>query len=250
GSDSDDSSSIEGCPVEQFLDVAAYDQEQDYPAPALSVSCTDDAVIVESNGIPNFTFVPITPNDLQAVDHHFEFPLHPTMAASTSEIPLLGPVAVAVNGIPIFGPNEALPTYGDPLLDDILDFCHGHTAMGGLYHFHAPPECLFTDWTGNTSLVVGYAFDGFPIIAPFECVDGECVETVELRSSWQRTQDVAAAWDAHEYVEGSGDLDECNGKEVNGQYRYYATKTFPYFLGCYRGEPTSNTPMGPGPGMP
>ncbi len=36
---------------------------------------------------------------------------------------------------------------------------------------------------------------------------------------------------------GIGDLDECNGKTVDGSYRYYITKNYPYILGCFRGSP-------------
>ena len=43
-------------------------------------------------------------------------------------------------------------------------------------------------------------------------------------------------WAAHTYVEGSGDLDECNGlTDDAGNYAYYTTDTFPYVLGCYTG---------------
>jgi hypothetical protein len=170
--------------------------------------------------------------------------LNPVDASETTPVPLLGSIAITVNGLPIFGPTEApRDGYGDPFLDGILDYCNGHTAPGGVYHFHARPDCLFTDMDGNTSLVIGYAFDGYPILAPYICVDNACTEVKEVQSSWQRTQDVRNAWEAHEYVAGSGDLDECNGMVgPDGTYRYYATDTFPYFLGCYHGVAnTSNT---------
>ena len=35
---------------------------------------------------------------------------------------------------------------------------------------------------------------------------------------------------------GSGDLDECNGKFVDGQYKYFATDSFPFFPRCHWGE--------------
>ena len=38
------------------------------------------------------------------------------------------------------------------------------------------------------------------------------------------------------FVEGSGDLDECNGKFVNGIYKYFATETFPFFPRCHWGK--------------
>jgi len=41
----------------------------------------------------------------------------------------------------------------------------------------------------------------------------------------------------YEYVEGLGDLDECNGMTYNGQYGYYVTETFPWVMACFKGAP-------------
>ncbi len=245
--------SLAGCGAARFLDVSAYQQDPAYPDPELEATCEEDELVVRSNGIPNFEFVRITPNDLAAQDYTWRMPIEPTPLEEPADIPLLGPVAIAVNGLPIYGPNEA-PNMGtaDPVLDQILDFCQGHTARRGDYHFHARPDCLFEDTEGAVSLVLGYAFDGYPIVAPWACVEGDCTRTVKLESSWQRTQDLRNAWDAHEYVEGSGDLDRCNGMVgPAGDYRYVATDTFPYLLGCYAGEaPTNGGGGGPGGGGP
>jgi hypothetical protein len=245
-----------GCAqADDFLDVSTGSAGSAYAAPSLSVSCTGDQVLVVTNGIPNFEFVPVTPNALNVVTQTMRFPRVPAPAATETAVPLMGASAVAVNGLPIFGPTEAMRDgYRDPLLDGILDYCNGHTAPGGQYHFHARPDCLFTDLEGNTSLVVAYAFDGYPVLAPFVCEDDTCTSTRELESSWQRVAsqfDAAGdpvysgttegSWDVFEYVEGSGDLDRCNGRELpDGGYAYYATDTFPYFMGCYHGTPTSN----------
>lgn len=225
------------CPASDFLSVAAHPANSAYPAPYLNVTCTDDSVVIESNGIPGFEFVQLTPNQLQAQSYRWEIPLNPTVDETPEQIPLLGVVAVAVNGMPIYGPNEAANLgWGDPVLDEILDFCNGHTGGGGAYHFHARPECLFTDFEGNTSLVVAYALDGYPVLAPYVCEDSACTAVVEVQSSWQRTSDTRAAWDAHAYVAGSGDLDRCNGMTLaDGSYAYFATDSFPYFLACYHG---------------
>ncbi len=239
------------CPqAAHFLDVSGGSAGPGYPAPELSARCEGDEVIVESNGIPNFTFVQVTPNALQAHPMIYRLPRAPTPAARPAAVPLGGEVAVAVNGLMIFGPTEAPQMgYRDPILDDLMDACNGHTAPRGMYHFHARPDCLFTDLEGNTSLVVAYALDGYPILAPFTCTDAACTATRELRSSWQR---IAAqfdasgnplyqntpegAWDVHAYVAGSGDLDQCNGRDLpGGGYAYYATDTFPYLIGCYHG---------------
>ena len=51
----------------------------------------------------------------------------------------------------------------------------------------------------------------------------------------------------YEYVAGSGDLDECNGMVVNGQYGYFITDAYPWVLGCYSGTPDESFSMAMGP---
>ena len=128
------------CPIDTFLDVENYDGAGDsYPKPHLDVYCDDEFVYVNSNGIPHYTFVQTTPNALSEQDYLWEIPLNPKSASQTSEIPLLGLVGFSVNGLPIYGPNEGAhpDPYGDPVYNDILDSCLGHTAQRGDYHYHA-----------------------------------------------------------------------------------------------------------------
>ncbi|MEM9951296.1 MAG: YHYH protein [Chloroflexota bacterium] len=226
----------EDCPTENFIDVEAAPENSDFPDPTLSISCDDDTMTIVSNGIPNYEFIRITPGDLRIQDFTVEIPIEPTIADETTDIALLGTVAIAVNGLPIYGPNEGGNLgFGDPMLDDILDFCNGHVGPAG-YHLHAAPTCLFDDYE-SANLVIGYALDGFPILAPYVCADEACDELMEVMSSWQRTSDVIAAWDAHEYIADSGDLDQCNGMFLeDGSYAYFATNSFPYTLACYVGE--------------
>ena len=154
--------------------------------PMLRAGCTQSHLAVQSNGIPNFEFVQITPNDLQRQRYSWRIPRQPRAATNKTRIPLLGPVAIAINGLPFYGPNEA-PRHGtaDPIRDQILDFCSGHTAGRGDYHFHARPDCLFRKVQGMTGLVVGYAFDGYPILAPYECADAACARIKKVRSSYK-----------------------------------------------------------------
>ena len=226
-----------GCNLESFLTVTGDAANANYADPYLNVRCVNGLIMVEANGIPNFEFVQITPNGLQEINHHWQIPANPVPAESTTEVPLLGPIAITVTGMPIFGPTEApRDNFADPFLDQILDFCNGHTAQGGYYHFHARPDCLFENIEGNPALVMGYAFDGYPIMAPYICLDESCSQVQKVESSYQRVSDSVFGWEAHAYVEESGDLDECNGRtDIDGQYRYYATDTFPYIIGCYRG---------------
>ena len=231
------------CPTDTFISVQPHPANSSYPDPVLEVTCTDTEMIIHTNNIPNFEFVSITPNSLQAHDFIFTLPLEPTVANSPTDVPLGGASAIAVNGLVIFGPTEAPQTgYRDPYLDQILDYCNGHTAPGGIYHFHARPDCIYEDIDGQVGLVLAYAFDGHPILAPFICADTACNTVTELQSSWQDVNPTLSnAWERHAYVAGSGDLDECNGLTLaDGSYVYFATDTFPYFMGCYRGTVTTN----------
>jgi hypothetical protein len=45
--------------------------------------------------------------------------------------------------------------------------------------------------------------------------------------------------DDYEYA-AVGDLDECNGMTVDGQYGYYVTDAYPWVMRCYRGTPDAS----------
>ncbi|MCB9795021.1 MAG: YHYH protein [Alphaproteobacteria bacterium] len=220
-----------------------------WDAPSVSGGCTADSFIVESNGIPSYEYVDMTPNGLQEQDHVYEVPLEPRMLSSPQDIPLLGQVGFAVNGMPLFGPNEAQfpDPYGDPVYNSIVDRCLGHTAQQGLYHYHAlVVACVRADLDvgeDEPDPVIGFAGDGLPIYGPRGCADAACSEVVEYESSWQQTGDPSTyAWDNHVYQERGGDqyLDRCNGHTgPDGDYHYHATASFPYILGCYAAEPAA-----------
>jgi hypothetical protein len=169
--------------------VATHSQNGEYEAPSLAVSWNSDYLIVKSNGIPTFEFVETTPAELRAQDYSWEIPLNPEPASSSSQVPLLGPIAITTTGLPIYGPNEGpFPhPFGDPYVNAILDYCHGHTARNGDYHFHAAPECLIEhpDGTEEHYNVIGFAADGYPLIAHYKSVLDEAGEHVLLNGETQ-----------------------------------------------------------------
>ncbi len=245
------------CPTENFIHVTADPANSAYAAPELNVTCTATSLIVSANGIPSYEFVSLTPNGLSAQNYQWEIPLNPVAAETETAVPLTGPIGIAVNGMPLFAPNEApQDNYGDAYLDGLLDYCNGHTAQGGTYHYHARPDCLFENIESNPYLVIGYSFDGYPVLAPYACTDAACTNVVKIESSYQQTGDGYQrgdnTWEAHTYVENLSPLDECNGMTLgDGSYAYFATDTFPYFLGCYHGVVTNNqsAPNNPQPGQ-
>jgi len=171
------------CPTDTFLDISKFPGPgAGYANPELNVSCTNDALVVRTNSIPHYEFVPITPNPLRAQNHEFRLPRYPKLASQKIDIPLLGNVTVAVNGAVNYGPNEGprpqAEAFGDPIYNAILailDSCMGHTALA--YHYYALKVNCLTDSpvaNGKPSPILGYAFDGFPIYGPYGCVDGDC----------------------------------------------------------------------------
>ncbi|MCB9666136.1 MAG: YHYH protein [Alphaproteobacteria bacterium] len=128
----------------------------------------------------------------------------------------------------------------------------GHIAVNPAEPATTEPQPHPRRWAGPAS----------PIHGPQSCLDVRCSQVVTFRSGWKQTGDPTTyAWDAHTY-EASSDptvLDRCNGRVgPDGTYRYHATATFPYILGCYAGTPAENAgddgggggggPGGGGPG--
>jgi hypothetical protein len=232
------------CPTSAFPSVTADPANGRWAAPRLEVTCNDSQVVVASNGIPPYEFQRTTPSDLREQEYVWRFPRHPELAEEPTAIPLLGPIAIAVNGLPIYGPNEGEhpDPYGDPVYNDILDWCMGHTARRGDYHYHALIVACLTARhdAAQPAPVIAWAFDGFPIYGPMGCVDGACTEVVEYQSGWRQTGDPSTyAWDNNEYSAAAAtdfSLDRCNGHVGPlGDYHYHATSGFPYILGCYSG---------------
>ncbi|CAH1272835.1 Hypp4949 [Branchiostoma lanceolatum] len=170
-----------------------------------------DYFIVSSHGMPNHTLGPwgdgntITPS---YVDHSYRIPKNPTIQAEPSCTPM-GAIGLALSGAAIFNPFT-WGCYDAGILEaEGFDECRGHPSPFGEYHYHIIPTCIF-DVTEVPSPIIGVALDGFPIYGPTD-------ETGRALTS--------------------ADLDECHGRQVNGQYRYHVTSDFPYFLGCFKGAP-------------
>jgi len=142
-----------------------------------------------------------------------------------------------------------------------LDCNFGHVQPGGTYHYHGPPAGMIPD-TPDV-VIVGWAADGYPILGRWGYSDplDSSSEVVEMRSSWALRQGErpggadgpGGAYDGTftadwEYVEGLGDLDECNGRvgivslgatEVE-TYHYYLTYTYPYVPRCFEATPDTS----------
>jgi hypothetical protein len=136
------------------------------------------------------------------------------------------------------------------------DSSNAHVQPNGQYHYHGVPEGLLSKLgKGSAMSLVGFAVDGFPIYARYGLTRASDASSAikVMTSSYQYkavpdtgrpsvalfpmgtfTQD-------YQYVAGTGDLDECNGRNgvtpefPKGIYHYYITDTFPYIQRCVKG---------------
>jgi len=153
------------------------------------------------------------------------------------------------------------------------DMNHAHVQPNGAYHYHGMPE-LLVDFLGDKQgmTLVGWASDGFPVYARYGYSDPNDPNSsvVSLKSSYElKTQpdqnrpntltaliggpnqgttypntpiSMGAFTQDFEYIDGYGDLDECNGRVgvtpefPDGIYYYMVTDDFPYFSRCLKGD--------------
>ena len=153
------------------------------------------------------------------------------------------------------------------------DMNHAHVQPTGEYHYHGMPELLL-DLLGQEKnmTLVGWASDGFPVYARYgySSANDSTSAIKTIKPSWKlkTTGDAGrpdtltvlggppGAGDSHpntpipigaftqdfEYVEGYGDLDQCNGRIgvtpefPEGIYYYMVTDEFPYFSRCLKGD--------------
>ena len=136
------------------------------------------------------------------------------------------------------------------------DESNAHVQPDGAYHYHGMPEGVITRANkGQAMTLVGWAADGFPIYARFGYTDANSAASAikVMRGSWQKKPTPDAGRPSvtifpmgtfqqdYQYVAGSGDLDDCNGRVgvtpefPNGIYHYYITDTYPYIQRCIKG---------------
>lgn len=242
---------------------------------------------INSNGIPNHQTGAFpnrnNPNTIAPQQHAFKMPAKPETSPTVTPLGMW-PFGVATNGIP-FDPG-AMEFWNrdrnsgwqyEPMSGRVnlgLDLNHAHVQPGGAYHYHGlPPFAVPTGGNPNQMILGGYAADGFPIYIKFGYSDPADMRSAlkPMRSSYElkagmRPTGPGGRYDGtfvedHEFIEGAGDLDLCNGRfgvtpeHPEGIYHYFLTDTFPYIPRYFRGTPDMSfirrgPPPGNGPGPP
>ena len=182
----------------------------------------------------------------------------PSDATSTSVCTLLGNTG-----------SWNIEALGQSTFDFGLDSNNAHVQPNGSYHYHGMPTGILNSNSVTSenpkALLVGFAQDGFPIYARYGYstpTDASSALKV-MKASYQikatldsgrpSTSVIPAGTftEDWEYVEGLGDLDECNGQFgvtpefPDGIYHYYITDTYPFIQRCTFGTPQDNGEGGP-----
>jgi hypothetical protein len=169
--------------------------------------------------------------------------------------------------------NWNIEALGHDTFDFGDDMNHAHVQPTGEYHYHGMPELLI-DFLGDKEgmILVGWASDGFPVYARngYTEANNSTSEIIKLKSSYKLKSipdsgrpdtvtvlnggmgqattypntkiEMGAFTQDFEYIEGFGDLDECNGREgvtpefPEGIYYYVVTDDFPFFSRCLKGD--------------
>ena len=240
-----------------------------------NVTITDNERTMVTNSLPNHktgTFPREgNPNTIAAQNKTYTFPLKPVYTGKSQWVREPG---VALNGIK-FEPGtaevvvcETGENFRVEALQDVinlgLDFNHAHVQPTGAYHYHGTPTSLINDQDNKKDLVhVGFAHDGFPM---YYSVTGKYKPSYTLLTGDRNGEDclyenpmekmdisVGGHHDGtytsdFEFVDGSGDLDVCNGINIDGAYMYMVTNEFPYVSRCLMGEFDGSKMGGPPPG--
>lgn len=245
-----------------------------------SWTCSGSLRQLTSNGIPDHPVTDgnfATPISTQSVSTSMR--LQPTNTGSQTSG--AGNVGYVVNGVKLdpgtagtcaatatgTGPGQGCVQIAgnDPWRIEALggaftfgtDSSNAHVQPTGDYHYHGMPEGYITRLNkGQALTLVAWAKDGFPIYARYGYTNpNDATSAIKvLRGSFQKKAAPDAGRPAnttifpmgtftqdYEYVAGSGDLDECNGRFgvtpefPNGIYHYYITDTYPFIQRCVKG---------------
>ena len=226
-------------------------------------------------GFPNES----NPNTISSQEASYLVDVNPSFASETTYLGKNGPnylFGITAKGIPL-DPVAAEPwTDGETgesnwewnleaANNDLgLDCNLAHVQPTGAYHYHGVSEesdmvaSLEPDDRGL--YFVGWAADGFPIYYKYGLAEGvasELASSYQLKSGEREGDGISAPGKQYtgifvgdyEYVEGLGDLDECNGfMDSNGDYIYILTDTFPWIPRCFKGHPDESFALGGGNG--
>lgn len=247
--------------------------------PEVSMSEADGILTIAGSGVPAHTTGTFpnggNPNAIATVSSAYSVPLAPVLTEIATEMAEFG---VTLDGVKLerdtaesyqnagqwryeaITPGLALGATAAAEFSWLGTDCNNaHVQPTGAYHYHGIPEGLanrLDEGDAPTDMILaGWAADGHPFYIRYGYADPNDAESglVALEASWElrsgaRADGPGGAYDGTfredwEFVEGSGDLDECGGRfgvtpeYPDGIYHYYLTDDYPYIPRCVFGTP-------------
>ena len=242
-----------------------------------SVSVSGNSRIITSNGIPdhNVGMFPNggNPNSISVQEKTFTITSNPSKSSNTTSLTtsngqprywfgildnsvVLAPIANEFFTNTSTGEDNR--NWNENALSSNIslgtDCNNSHVFPTGRYHHHATPSAYIADRNigSTTTTQIGWAADGFPIYYKYGNKNGSVVElasSFRLKIEERGGDDISAPGgcpdgtynEDYEYIEGLGDLDECNGYEdPNLGYIYVITDTYPSIPRCFVGIPSDD----------
>lgn len=237
---------------------------------AMTTVTTDgETCTIASNAVPNHDFNTSAGfrNAFAEQDQAYTITATPTATETPTALSLSTDNAVFLNGVKLdllaagcdgvgdgfIGCNDMSTPYRfDPMGGEGnafgADAHNAHTQPDGAYHYHGNPVALFQqEYPSEASPVIGFAADGFPVFGSFIDDNGTiraATTSYQLKSGTRPDGDDGPGGtydgtyiDDWEFVEGLGDLDQCNGMIQDTVYGYVVTATYPHVIGCFSGTP-------------
>ena len=232
---------------------------------SINITAKGATCTITSNAVPNHDFNATGrfANQFREQNQTYTIPANPKANSNTTALSLRYDNAVFLNGVKLdllaagcYGVGDGrigcfqagTPYRYDPMGGSSnfgADEHNAHTQPDGTYHYHGNPMALFEQTNpAQASPIIGFAADGFPIFGSYINDAGTIrkASTSYRLKSGTRSGGPGGAYDGTfiddwEYVEGSGDLDACNGMMQDGIYGYVVTDTYPHVLGCFVGTP-------------
>ena len=250
-----------------------------------SWTCDDTSRLLVANGLPDHevgTFPNANnPSAISEQTVEVSFPLNPEIIDDAGTPTRT--VAYCINGVKFEvgtagtctdegdcsaignGGQWSMEAVGANSFDFGEDDSNGHVQPTGTYHYHGVPEGYVEKLNNGAAMtLIGWAVDGFPIYARYGYTDPDdssstikiLTSSFVLKTSIDPDRppvdiyDLGAFTQDWEYSDGTGDLDECNGRFgvtpefPAGIYHYYLTDSFPFGQRCVKGD----APAAEGPG--
>jgi len=240
------------------------------PSNIQQVQYSVNNVYISATCIPDYSIGPWNMNPNVPSNQNFVYKItrNPVQNTGTPVVVGLGHIGVWSNGVSIFNAKDAMSYNGQGIWNQnayffegaSFDNCLGHPAPNGEYHHHVNPTCLYNDTDSLVHApIIGYAFDGFPVYGAYGFANPNGTGGIRrMRTSFalntgstrnngpavSATYPLGCYIEDHTFIQGSGDLDEHNGRFCvtpdypAGIYAYFVTidslldPVFPYTLGA------------------